>query len=107
MLDGPVLAQVTPAEEASRSAHPAVVELITQVSVGLQGGFETDEALLSVKAGLRDRGFAYMDRGDRHILDTVILYRFWYTVEGSEFSFPLDLQVGSSVHHQSVQSRAV
>lgn len=65
-----------------------------------------EERVAVLKEALRCRGFSHLDRGDRHQLDEVILFRFWYPVGESGFSLSLDLQAGGTRFHQTILSRA-
>lgn len=65
-----------------------------------------EERIPVLREALRQRGFSHLDRGDRHQLDEVVLFRFWYPVGESGFSLSLDLQAGSTRFHETVLSRA-
>ncbi|MBI3930152.1 MAG: nucleotidyl transferase AbiEii/AbiGii toxin family protein [Armatimonadetes bacterium] len=62
--------------------------------------------LSALKAELRERGFSHLDRADRHVIEDVVLYRFWFPVEESGFSLSLDVQAGGSDYHREVVLRA-
>ncbi len=59
-----------------------------------------------LKSSLRSRGFAHMDRADRHRLDGVNLYRFWLAAGDTGMSVSLDVQEGTTQFHEEVLTRA-
>jgi hypothetical protein len=59
-----------------------------------------------IREALRRRGFSHLDRADRHSLDDVVLFRFWYPVAQSGFSLSVDLQSGGTDLHRSILERA-
>lgn len=61
-----------------------------------------EDAVASLREEFRERGFAHLDRADRHRLEDVTLLRFWFPVEESGFSLSVDVQLGSTAFHREV-----